>query len=253
MTDTGSKPEGKAYEGVAAVSRALSILDAFRGTKGVLTLKEIAEATQLYKSTILRLLVSLEHFGYVRRLGDKGYQIGPKVAELAAVYQTSFNLRDYVVPVLEKIVEEANESASLYIPEERGRLCLFRVNAAQSLRYVIREGDVLPMTNRGAGFLLTRFSSGLPDELSLDEAVAIAPAGDINDLTGIASPVFGVGGKLIGALVIGGPASRFTDDVIRRLSALILRHAIALSLQLGAPAQPFAGLLASEGNDLVRL
>ena len=90
----GMKQDSKGFEGVAAVSRALSILDAFLGTKGILTLKEISEATDLYKSTVLRLLVSLERFGYVCCLGDKGYQVGPKGAELAAVYQASFDLRD---------------------------------------------------------------------------------------------------------------------------------------------------------------
>lgn len=86
-----------------------------------------------------------------------------------------------------------------------------------------------------------------------EEAVAVAPGGDFNDLTGIASPVFGVGGKLVGALNVGGPSSRIGEEVVRRLSALILRHAVALSLQLGAPVAPFAKLLALNGGDLVRL
>ena len=44
--------------GVAAVDRALSIVDAL--TEDKVTLAEIAKRTGLYKSTVLRLLKSLE-------------------------------------------------------------------------------------------------------------------------------------------------------------------------------------------------
>ena len=45
--------------GVAAVERALSVLGAFRDGDASLSLHELAARTGLYKSTILRLLVSL--------------------------------------------------------------------------------------------------------------------------------------------------------------------------------------------------
>jgi len=45
--------------GAAAVDRALSLLAGFRAGDGALTLTQFAERTQLYKSTVLRLLASL--------------------------------------------------------------------------------------------------------------------------------------------------------------------------------------------------
>ncbi|MDO9217858.1 MAG: helix-turn-helix domain-containing protein, partial [Lacisediminimonas sp.] len=45
--------------GVAAVERALAILNSFRPGDGSLSLHDIAERTGLYKSTILRLIVTL--------------------------------------------------------------------------------------------------------------------------------------------------------------------------------------------------
>ncbi|MGF6305018.1 hypothetical protein OKW42_008371 [Paraburkholderia sp. WC7.3d] len=47
--------------GVAAVDRALTLLAAFGNGTSVLSLSALAERTRMYKSTVLRLLASLEH------------------------------------------------------------------------------------------------------------------------------------------------------------------------------------------------
>jgi hypothetical protein len=57
--------ENAAPGGVAAVDRALSVLGAFQDGDAALSLAELAERTRLYKSTVLRLLASLEHGGWV--------------------------------------------------------------------------------------------------------------------------------------------------------------------------------------------
>ena len=56
--------------GVAAVDRALSILVAFEPDGTAQALTEIAAKTGMYKSTILRLMISLERFNCVLRLAD---------------------------------------------------------------------------------------------------------------------------------------------------------------------------------------
>ena len=56
--------------GAAAVDRALSLLAAFRAGDRALGLAELALRTQLYKSTVLRLLASLEHARLLQQLPD---------------------------------------------------------------------------------------------------------------------------------------------------------------------------------------
>ena len=60
--------------GVAAVDRALSILDALTDEK--ISLAELSKRTGLYKSTVLRLAKSLERFGYILRTDDGSYRLG---------------------------------------------------------------------------------------------------------------------------------------------------------------------------------
>jgi len=90
--------------GVAAVDRALTILAAFEGESEAMTLAALARRTGLYKSTLLRLMTSLQQFGYLLQLRDGRYQLGPMPFRLGAVYQRANRLHDRVVPVLRQLV-----------------------------------------------------------------------------------------------------------------------------------------------------
>src|SRR4051794_20599763 len=85
--------------GAAAVDRAVSLLAAFRAGDDALTLAELASRCQLYKSTVLRLLASLEHGRLVQKLDDGRYALGSEIARLNAVYATAFSLDRVVLPV----------------------------------------------------------------------------------------------------------------------------------------------------------
>lgn len=221
-------------QGVAAVERALSILDSYRDTDGYLSLHEISVATGLYKSTILRLLGSLEKFGYVHRLRDGGYHIGPKFAELAAVYRNSFNLRDYVQPVLRQLVDDTGESASFYVREAVGRMCLFRVETRHVIRDHIREGDVLPLDQGASGKVLTRFAAGLTGDAPPDTFVMTSQGERHSDMAASAAPVFGAESRLVGALSVSGPRTRFTPEALDAIETTLRRLAATLSIRLGA-------------------
>ena len=223
----------KSAMGVVAVDRALSILDAFRGSARPLSLKDISERTGLYKSTILRLLGSLETFGYVRRLDNGGYNLGPKLVELAADYRTSFNLEPYVQPVLDGIVAATNENASFYVPEGDKRVCLFRSEAAQMIRDHIRVGDALDATQGASGKAITAFLSGLPDKVDAESLMFDSVGERHPDMAAVASPVFGLGGALVGALTISGPKNRFNAKERKNYARTVLREAVALSERLG--------------------
>lgn len=223
----------KSAMGVLAVDRALTILDAFRGTSGPLSLKEMSERTGLYKSTILRLLGSLETFGYVRRLEGGSYALGPTLAELGAVYRGSFNLEAHVQPVLDRIVAETNENASFYVPERDKRICLFRSEASQMIRDHIRVGDALDANQGASGKAITAFLGGLPAGVQADDLTFSSVGERHPDMAAVASPVFGVGGRLVGSLTISGPRNRFGAKERKAYARTVLREALALSVRLG--------------------
>lgn len=197
--------------GVAAVDRALLLLASFRRGDDSLSLGELAARSGLVKSTALRLLASLMHFGLVRRLDDGRYALGPEIARLQSIYTASFSLEGLVVPVLRSLVKRTRESAIYHVRQGDARLCLYRVDSPQPLRDHVQVGDLLPLDRGAGGRVILAFSGAkgaLYDRIRRDRVAALV--GDRSkDLAGIAAAVFKPGGEVAGAITLTMPASRF--------------------------------------------
>src|SRR5260221_4976776 len=98
--------------GVAAVDRALMLLAAFRAGDRALPLAELAEPTELVKSTALRLLASLIHFGLVQRLQGGRYSLPPEVPRRQSIYPATLSLASVVVPLLGCLVGQTRSSGA---------------------------------------------------------------------------------------------------------------------------------------------
>ena len=68
-----------------------------------LTLADLARATGYYKSTLLRLIASLERSGLVVRRADQRYSLGPMAFRLGRAFEATFHLKESVLPVLHEI------------------------------------------------------------------------------------------------------------------------------------------------------
>jgi DNA-binding IclR family transcriptional regulator len=207
--------------GVAAVDRALMLLAAFRAGDRSLSLPELAERTRLVKSTALRLLASLMHFGLVQKVEGGRYALGPEVARLQSIYTGAFPLEGIVVPVLRELVDRTKESAAFHVRQGKSRLCLHRVDSPQPIRYHVQVGELLPL-DRGAGGRVLMAFSGAKGAVydRIRKAGVAALVGDRSpDLAGVSAPVFGPQGELAGAVTLTMPASRFRESFIAPVKA----------------------------------
>src|ERR1700733_13958598 len=87
--DFAKRSKQMSNDGVAAVERALAILAAFQPDGAPRSLHDLAAKTGMYKSTILRLIASLERFNCVLRLPDGRYQLGPSLFHWGDIYRRS--------------------------------------------------------------------------------------------------------------------------------------------------------------------
>ncbi len=225
--------------GVAAVERALDILSAFRPEDISLSLSEIAERTGYYKSTILRLIVSLERRDCIHQLEDKRYQLGPALMHWGTLYQAALKLDAHVLPVMRKLVEEAGEGVSFFTRQGQTRLCLFRIDASRSIRDHVRQGDILPLDRGAAGRVLLVFDSAARKTAWPDPPIIVTIGEREPDIAALAAPVFGIDRSLRGALAISGPSSRFSSSMIARNRKLLLEAAKKLTGRLGGDISLF--------------
>ena len=221
--------EHAAPGGAAAVDRALSLLSAFRAGDAALSLAELAQRTRLYKSTVLRLLASLEHARLVQRLDDGHYALGAELARLHGIYAASFSLERLVMPVLRRVVAQTGESVAYHVLKGEGdaavRLCLYRVDSPHPVRDHIRAGDVLP-ADRGTGarvlsaFDPARCKAAPARDRKLyaqirEKGFMVATGDRLAGVAGISAPVFDRDGRIAAAVTLTVPEHRYDERHVK--------------------------------------
>lgn len=219
--------------GVAAVDRAIAILRAVARQSSPITLADLARATGYYKSTLLRLLASLERSALVVRRSDGRYALGSYAHELGRAYEATYRVSAVLTPLLAELVEQGSESASFHVHHDQDhRICLLRIDSHHSTLDRIDVGDLLPLNRGAAGKLITMFrGTGLPPSASNVLATSIGERDP--DCAAVAAAVFGTDNEFLGALSLSGPKERFTDETIERQSGMILDAARRATELLG--------------------
>jgi DNA-binding IclR family transcriptional regulator len=231
--------------GVAAVDRALSILDAFTDQDPQLTLAELAKRTKMYKSTVLRLARSLEKYGFLLRTEDGTYRLGSKLLQLGSLYQRHLHTADVVPEVLRAIVDELKEGASFYVRDGDRRLCLHRADALRSVRDSVHEGARLPLNVGAAGHVIRAFggSTGANYEKVRQEMHAASFGERDPEVAAVACPVFGLNQRLVGALAVSGPRYRIETLGVNAILRVLLKHASQLTTAFGGDTADLASAL----------
>ncbi|WP_043532383.1 helix-turn-helix domain-containing protein [Litchfieldella xinjiangensis] len=134
-----------AQDRVEAVERALTILEAFDSPCEEFTLADLAQATGFYKSTLLRLLGSLERYDYVQRGEDGRYRLGHTPVRLARRHLPSRHLAAWVQPILDDLAHRSGETAALVDVATGQAECRLVSLPESRLRHELRPGERWPI------------------------------------------------------------------------------------------------------------
>ncbi|MCC6221918.1 MAG: IclR family transcriptional regulator [Thermoleophilia bacterium] len=245
---------------VAAVQRAIAVLDALAADAPDLGTNEIARRTSINPSTVSRLLATLAEAGFVEHVPGTGrYRLGLRLLELGNAVLSRLDLREIARPHLARLVEETGESATLSAPGEHEAVTVDFVQSTASVQYVARLGrpsiahatavGKVFLANGGtlpAGPLVAFTPATITDRGALAaEVAAVAERGYAraigereSDLNAVAAPVFGARRELAAILGVQGPAARFGPPEMEEAVRRLLEHAAAISAKLGSAAEP---------------
>ena len=216
-----------------SVERAMSILSAFSTQKPMMSLAELAEETGLHKSTILRLTNSMGIYGFIQRDDEGLFSVGPSVWRLGLIFRRDYIKREHVAPSLKILAESTGETASFYVRTGNERICLYRENSPNLLRFHVEEGMRLRLSTGASGLVLRHFSGDDVGDMSCFNKNGTATSvGQTNpNISSVSTPVFNSSGDLIGALTVSGLASRFDEEA--RANAIPLLEGLARGLTVG--------------------
>lgn len=257
MTQQDSDRDGGLIQ---SVQRAATLLKAFAGGAPEQGVTELSRAVNLHKSTVSRLLATLEREGLVERVpGAEKYRLGFEIVRLAGQAPHFHDLRSAAQPILDRLADDSRETVNLAVLDDDEVVNVQQVSGPHLVRDVNWVGRRTPLNCVANGKALLAYqpsdtiervlSGPLPRftartitnqerlraELAQVRAQGYAVAlGEIEEgLHAVAAPVRNATGQVIAAVSVSGPAYRVTPDRIAALGELTTRAADTLSERLG--------------------
>jgi IclR family pca regulon transcriptional regulator len=148
---------------VQSLARGLAVLGAFDARHPTLGLAGIAARTGLSRAAVRRLVLTLQHLGYVRPYGRE-YALSPRVLELGFGCLASLQLTDLAQPLVEQLAQRVNHSCSIAVLDGQSIVYVLRVPVRHVMTVALGVGARLPAYAASMGRVLL---AGLPST-SLD-------------------------------------------------------------------------------------
>lgn len=137
---------------IRAVERAIAILRAFSPATPLLGLTELSRKLGLHKSTVHRLLATLEREGFVLEDAATGrYRLGLPLLELGSLVTTNMELRQVARPFLEETHRVCGETVHLGILDEGEVVYIDKIESTQRVRMYSQVGRRAPAHCTGLG------------------------------------------------------------------------------------------------------
>lgn len=239
-----------------AVETAVDLLYRMSADHREWGVRELGRQLALTKSTVQRLLTTLENKGLVTLTSAQKYRLGPGVVRLAAPYLQQSDLITRCQPHLQRLRDLTGETICLHVRVMHNRVSLYQIESPHELRWSVEIGRVYPLHAGASGKVLLAFlpqaviedivnATGLPalsprtttdPDTLLAELAAIARDGysvtrgeRMPGGVGMAAPLFGPGGQLLGSVSIYGPEMRMGEEEVARYLPLLLEACSAIS------------------------
>lgn len=161
-------------EFVEALARGLDVLKTFGPTAIEMTVSEVAARTGLARPTARRLLLTLEHLGYVRS-NDGVFSLTTKVLEIGTSVIAAQGLWDIARPHLVALVGRTGESSSMSQLDGSDIVYTARVPVPKIIAFSVHIGTRFPAVATSMGRTLL---SELSDD-ELDRVLALPSASGI--------------------------------------------------------------------------
>ena len=260
---------------VQSLGKGFRVLETFTPTETEFTLSEIAHRTNLDPGTVFRMVTTLVNLGYLQKVeNSKRFRLSLKVLDLGFNAIARTDLRTLARPILQSLVGDVIEAASLAALDGAEMIYLERVHAGLvRLGVDVRIGTRLPAYYTAMGHAVLAF---LPQEtvrqvLALREPVklteatpttrkeiyraldrvrgtgyAVADPEVIIGLRVLAAPVLNTDGHSLAAISAAAPAMNIAlDKFVEKTAKPVMKAAFELGKALQASGSALPGSIVS--------
>ena len=242
--------------GAQAVDRASTLLVAVLDAPEQVPFADLVATTGLPKSTVSRMLTSLERHGLVRRGSDSAVVPGSVFTRYASSGRGDRLLR-VSQPHMDRLGELTRETVNLAVPGVHAVEQISQVDSRFLLGSVNWIGQAVPFHCSALGkVFLAHGVTELPkgrlerradrtitsrERLEVDlqlvrqRGYAVADSELEPGLIAVAAPVYGSSTTVIAAISVSGLSARLTRERILEVGQLLIDETTQIGIQLGAP------------------
>jgi DNA-binding IclR family transcriptional regulator len=246
--------------GIQSIQRAAAILRSFTKTESELGVTTLSQQLGLHKSTVSRLLSTLEQEGFVEQNPETGkYRLGMALVTLAGIVLERLDLREAARPYLDALAERTQETVNIVVLSENECMNIGGAASPRPIQYIGRMGRRTPLHCTSAGKVLLAFLPPnewrglLPDPLPRytartivdreqlapvleqirQQGYAITHEEHQEGLSAVAAPIHNHTGQVVAAVVVSGPTYRIGPAEVETFVTLVRKTAQAISTHLG--------------------
>ena len=245
---------------VPSLKNSFTILEIL-ANNNVFTLKEISHRTSIPKTTVFRILYTLEQEGVIEKQGDK-YSIGFRVIKLGMAALSKMELRNIAIPFLYELSIKLGETSHLAVLSDRKSLIIEVCDSPHPVKISSRPGTLVSLHCSATGKVLLAFAIGAENIDEYYEGMKLEKRTD-NTITSIsefkkeiqkilnqgyavdneeyyenvrclAAPIKNAFGKTVATIGITATTFRFKPEMTPSASTEVIRVATEISKKLGA-------------------
>lgn len=244
--------EGKGT--VRSVERALDILLCFT-IRPSWAMTEIAGQVGLHKSTVHRMLATLEDKGFIERdAATDRYQLGLMVWELSANLADTNDQSMMWQKEMERLRDQLGETISIYVRSGVERIRIQSVQSHEPVRRVAPVGARFPLYAGASSKVLIAYEAFEEQQMIfndkswqledrermekyqselcevLEQGYAVSFEERESGVAAISVPIFNREGNIIAALAVSGPSSRLTLEYMSEYAPIMQSAAKRMSM-----------------------
>ena len=241
----------KSKDYVQSLDRGLQVLQTFTPEHQHLSVSEVAINTELSRPTVRRILLTLEHLGFVTA-NDGKYTLTPKILTFSNAYLLAqTNSWQFAIPYMQTFANTTGESCSISILDDDKIIYVARVSKKRIMSINLDVGSRLPAFATSMGQVLLAHLPGeklqvILEDLKLEKYTenTVASKEELvnilkevrnkgwagvdqqfeNGLRSMAVPIINPNGKVIAAINCSTHAGRISKETLRNDFLPILKE-----------------------------
>lgn len=246
---------------LSMLDKGLEIVNLLADVQKPMKVAEIAVRLSMPRTTVYRLLASLEENGFVRRVApDMSFFLSLRFLKLGELVRESLELRKIAIPIMEKLRDQVNLAVHLVVRDGNDAVYIEKVESKRPVRLFTQVGRRVPLhvtacprvllascpdaeiSNYLATTKMVKYTANTVTDPEVlwrlireirEKGYSIAWGELEPETAAVAAPVRDHQGNVVASLSLAGPEWYFRTEDMTALVGRLQDHAREISSQLG--------------------